>query len=111
MAAAAINHLRDLPHKLRKASTTNDNAAPTSPTGGGNHHRASISRKESRQDHKQHEHEKQQILHWEADKHTLKPEEIVKRGEEKHVGFSSHRLTVEDFDLLKTLGTGMHISE
>jgi hypothetical protein len=104
MAAAAINHLRDLPHQLRKASTTNDTAGTTSPTGGNR--KPSVQRRESRQESKQHDLERKQILHWEADKHPLKPEEIAKRGEEKHVGFSSHRMTVDDFDLLKTLGTG-----
>lgn len=106
MAAAAINHLRDLPHKLRKASN-NDSSSPASPSGGNGNRHGSLARKESRQEHREHENERKQILHWEADKHTLKPEEIVRRGEDKHVGFSSHRLNVNDFHLLKTLGTGM----
>lgn len=103
MAAAAMHTLRDLPHKLRKASQSNNNDPPT-PSQPRRH--ASITPTESRQERHEHEHEKKQILHWEADKHTLAPEEIAKRGEDKHVGWSSHRLRLDDFDLLKTLGTG-----
>jgi hypothetical protein len=104
MAAAVINSLRDLPHNLRKAST-NDSPSRATPSNHSTH-RASISRRESHADRKQHENEKKAILHWKGDKKTLKPDDIVKRGEEKHVGFSSRRLVKDDFELLKTLGTG-----
>ena len=104
MAAAAMHSLRDLPHKLRKASQSNSNDPPM-PSSQSTRH-PSLTPTESRQERHEHEHEKKQILHWEADKHTLAPEEIVKRGEDKHVGWSSHRLRLDDFELLKTLGTG-----
>jgi protein kinase A len=97
MAAAAINHLRDFPHKLRKHES-HDEATHQHPNNA--HH-------ESHHEHHQHEEEKKQILNWEREKHTLRPDEIVKRGAEKHVGFSSERLRCDDFDLLKTLGTGL----
>jgi type IV secretory pathway VirB9-like protein len=95
MAAAAINHLRELPHKLRKRESSDDSAK--------DQQKPQYNSPEAQQ---QHEEEKRQILSWENEKHALRPEDIVKRGEDKHVGFSSERLRCDDFDLLKTLGTG-----
>ncbi|KIW04520.1 uncharacterized protein PV09_04275 [Verruconis gallopava] len=100
MAAAAINTLRELPHKLRKASSEEVSGARRE-----SHHSPKPPH-ESRHERKEHEQERNQILQWEAEKHTLRPEEIVRRGDEKHVGFSSRRLRCDDFELRKTLGTG-----
>jgi hypothetical protein len=54
------------------------------------------------------EEEKQQLAQWEAQKHTLSPDEIDIDPEKKPVGHSSKVLRQEDFELIKTLGTGAH---
>jgi hypothetical protein len=110
MAAAAINTLRDLPHKLRKSIHGSiDHSSDSAHHSDAYHHDQHHKKPEhgSREEKRLHERETKQILSWEKDKHTLRPEEIVKRGEDKHVGFSSETLRCDDFDLLKTLGTGM----
>jgi protein kinase A len=52
------------------------------------------------------EEEKQTLARWEDHKHTLSPDEIDKDPETKPVGHSSKVLREEDFELIKTLGTG-----
>jgi len=52
------------------------------------------------------EEEKRTLADWEAQKHTLSPDEIDKDPEQKVVGHSSKVLREEDFELIKTLGTG-----
>jgi hypothetical protein len=54
------------------------------------------------------EEEKQHLAQWEAQKHTLSPDEIDIDPEKKPVGHSSKVLRQEDFELIKTLGTGAH---
>lgn len=54
----------------------------------------------------QREEEKQKLAAWEDNKHPLEPEEVAKDPSEKPVGHSSKLLRKEDFDLIKTLGTG-----
>ena len=52
------------------------------------------------------EEEKQTLAQWEDHKRTLSPDEIDKDPEKKVVGHSSKVLREEDFELIKTLGTG-----
>ncbi|KAL1656165.1 cytochrome c oxidase subunit 1 [Didymella pomorum] len=52
------------------------------------------------------EEEKRTLAQWEAQRHTLSPDEIDKDPEQKTVGHSSKVLRQEDFELIKTLGTG-----
>ncbi|KAH6881759.1 serine/threonine-protein kinase YPK2/YKR2 [Alternaria rosae] len=52
------------------------------------------------------EEEKQHLAQWEAQKHTLSHDEIDIDPEKKPVGHSSKVLREEDFELIKTLGTG-----
>jgi protein kinase A len=52
------------------------------------------------------EQEKQQLAQWEAHKHTLSPDEIDMDPADKPVGHSSKVLRQDDFELIKTLGTG-----
>lgn len=52
------------------------------------------------------EEEKRTLAQWEEQKHTLSPDEIDKPPEKKVVGHSSKVLREEDFELVKTLGTG-----
>jgi|TARA_R110002003_G_scaffold37_1_gene2105 hypothetical protein len=52
------------------------------------------------------EEEKRTLAQWEEQKHTLTPDEIDIDPEKKVVGHSSKVLRQEDFELIKTLGTG-----
>jgi protein kinase A len=52
------------------------------------------------------EEEKRTLVQWEDRKRTLSPDEIDKDPEKKVVGHSSKVLREEDFELIKTLGTG-----
>jgi protein kinase A len=52
------------------------------------------------------EEEKRTLAQWEDNKHTLSPDEIDKDPNKKVVGHSSKVLREEDFELIKTLGTG-----
>ncbi|KAH9881141.1 hypothetical protein J1614_001636 [Plenodomus biglobosus] len=52
------------------------------------------------------EEEKQTLAQWEARKRTLSPDEIDVDPDQKVVGHSSKVLREEDFELIKTLGTG-----
>jgi protein kinase A len=54
------------------------------------------------------EEEKQTLAQWEEQKHTLSPDEIHKDPAKKVVGHSSKVLRQDDFELIKTLGTGAH---
>ncbi|KAF2646311.1 serine/threonine-protein kinase YPK2/YKR2 [Massarina eburnea CBS 473.64] len=51
------------------------------------------------------EEEKHNLMQWEEQKHPLAPGQIQNQ-EQKHVGYSSEALRQEDFELIKTLGTG-----
>ncbi|KAF3010686.1 serine/threonine protein kinase, AGC [Curvularia kusanoi] len=52
------------------------------------------------------EEEKRTLARWESQRHTLSPDEIDKDPNQKTVGHSSKVLREEDFELIKTLGTG-----
>lgn len=52
------------------------------------------------------EDEKQRLESWEDSKRSLQPDEIAVDPQQKVVGHSSKYLRRQDFDLLKTLGTG-----
>lgn len=52
------------------------------------------------------EEEKQKLTQWEAEKRPLEVSEIIIDPQKKPVGHSSKLLRREDFDLVKTLGTG-----
>lgn len=56
------------------------------------------------------EEEKRSLAQWEDQKRTLSPDEIDKDPDNKVVGHSSKVLREEDFELIKTLGTGAHQS-
>lgn len=52
------------------------------------------------------EQEKHTLAQWEDQKRTLSPDEIDIDPDQKVVGHSSKVLREEDFELIKTLGTG-----
>ena len=53
--------------------------------------------------------EKQFIVHWDDQKGLLEPKEITIDPERKRLGHKSSSLRIEDFNLIKTLGTGMNV--
>ena len=59
-----------------------------------------------KENYTQREEEKQRLTEWENDKRTLEPNEIAASHSKKPVGHSSKYLRKEDFELIKTLGTG-----
>ena len=59
-----------------------------------------------KQDYAAREDEKQKIAEWEASKTPLDPATVASDPSQKPVGHSSKYLTKDDFDLIKTLGTG-----
>jgi len=52
--------------------------------------------------------EKRFIVHWEDEKGLLEPNEIANDPTRKRLGYASSSLRVEDFNLVKTLGTGTY---
>lgn len=65
------------------------------------------SRSEASANNRAREEEKSRLLAWEAHKQPLEYEQILVEPNSKPVGHSSKVLRREDFDLVKTLGTGM----
>ena len=59
-----------------------------------------------RENYNAREEEKQKLADWDPEKRTLEPNEIAVSPSKKPVGQSSKVLRREDFDLIKTLGTG-----
>lgn len=57
-------------------------------------------------DQEKREDEKHQLMQWEEQKQPLSPNEVHQDPEKKVVGHSSRVLRQEDFELIKTLGTG-----
>ena len=53
------------------------------------------------------EDEKHFIAQWEEDKRPLEPAEVASDPRKKRVGHSSKYLSCQDFELVKTLGTGV----
>lgn len=86
MAAAAMHHL--VPHSMR--SSHNDES---------HHH--------YHQQSAQRDQEKHQLAAWESAKDPLEPDVVAQDPTKKRVGHSSRYLRCEDFELIKTLGTGM----
>ncbi|KAL1627675.1 cytochrome c oxidase subunit 1 [Neofusicoccum ribis] len=54
----------------------------------------------------QREQEKQHLANWEAERQPLEPDVVAQDPAKKRVGHSSRFLRCEDFELIKTLGTG-----
>ena len=69
-----------------------------SSTSNGGHH--------EREDAAAREREKRKLCDWEAEKKPMSYDEILVDPNKKLVGHSSKVLRYEDFELIKTLGTG-----
>jgi protein kinase A len=59
-----------------------------------------------KENYTQREDEKQKIAECEAEKRPLEPDQVAENPSKKPVGHSSKYLRKDDFDLIKTLGTG-----
>jgi len=51
-------------------------------------------------------HEKQFLVRWDDERRALEPDEITEQEDRKRLGHSSSYLTPNDFQFIKTLGTG-----
>jgi hypothetical protein len=51
--------------------------------------------------------EKEKIAHFSDTQRTLSPQEIEQSAKDKEIGGTSNSLSVNDFDLVRTLGTGL----
>ncbi|KAF2725367.1 Pkinase-domain-containing protein [Polychaeton citri CBS 116435] len=84
MAPAVVNHITSRLHRMSSS------------------HNTAIDRDNTQA----REQEKQRLTSWQADKGPMSPEEIMIDPQKKPVGHSSKYLRREDFNLIKTLGTG-----
>ncbi|KAL9086073.1 MAG: hypothetical protein Q9165_007285 [Trypethelium subeluteriae] len=96
MAATAISHL--LPHIHRNGSLKSSSSPKDEKPRKGEDDEHFCTRRR--------EEEKRMLADWEAGKRPLEPAEIAVDPSRKVVGHSSKHLRCEDFQLLKTLGTG-----
>lgn len=52
--------------------------------------------------------ERQFVAHFSQEQHVLPPDEIQQNPRNKELGASSRTLSVRDFELVRTLGTGKY---
>ena len=120
MAAAAIKeqaqHL--IPHGLRRSQNDNDdemaNNSPSqaqqqqqpTPPHSQDEGKQSAHDGQDRDSQQRVLEEKNTISHWEDHKRPLSPSQVERNPKSKMVGHSSKMLRCEDFELIKTLGTG-----
>lgn len=62
---------------------------------------------DSRTDAEEHNAERNDVVNWSQGNGTLSPEEVAKNPNEKCVGHSARHLGREDFEFIRTLGTGI----
>lgn len=100
---SAVKHL--IPSKLR----SNDDSSNDTSTGNAAQSAQKDTdspRRETKDDMMAHEEEMNFISQWEEEKRPLSPSQIAMDPAQKKVGHTSHHLRLEDFELIKTLGTG-----
>jgi protein kinase A len=97
--AATISHF--LPH-IHRSRSSSLKSASFSKDGG----KPRKGEDEEQYCARRREEEKRMLADWEAEKRPLEPAEIAVDPSKKVVGHSSKHLRCEDFQLLKTLGTG-----
>lgn len=94
-----------VPSKLRSNDDGDNN---TSNAAQSAQHESNSPRHEDQDDMMAHEEEMNFISQWEEEKRPLSPSQITTEPAQKKVGNSSHHLRLDDFELIKTLGTGAH---
>ncbi|KAF2834575.1 serine/threonine-protein kinase YPK2/YKR2 [Patellaria atrata CBS 101060] len=87
-----------IPHGLHHSMTRNRKSSPERPPQQPQEDERAIT---ARRDE-----EKHALAQWEAEKHPMGYDEILVDPNDKPVGHSRKYLRSEDFDLIKTLGTG-----
>lgn len=92
-----------IPSKLRSNDDSNNDADSAAHSGNTD---TDSPRREDQDDLMAHEEEMDFVSQWEEETRTMSPSQIVMEPEQKKVGHSSHHLRLDDFELLKTLGTG-----
>lgn len=99
---SAVKHL--IPSKLRTSnedsSNDTDNASQITPRD------TDSPRRETKDDVMAHEEDMKFISQWGEETRPLSPAQIAMEPAQKKVGHSSHHLRLDDFELIKTLGTG-----
>jgi hypothetical protein len=101
---AAMHHL--IPQKLRSNDDPSNDNSNAAQSGRQSSHSP---RHEDHDDMMAHEEEMNFISQWEEEKRPLSPSQITMEPAQKKVGHSSHHLRLDDFELVKTLGTGARI--
>ena len=92
MAAAAMTHV--LPSIIRHDINQAQDRRPVTAS------------EISKNDVEQHSAEKNDVIHWSQGDGALRPEEVAKDPSTKCVGHSARHLGCDDFEFIKTLGTG-----
>ncbi|KAE9989182.1 hypothetical protein Vi05172_g6319 [Venturia inaequalis] len=99
---AAVKHL--IPSKLRSNEESNNDTGNA--TAKSAPRDIDSPRRETKDDMMAHEEEMSFISQWEEEKRPMSPAQIAMDPAQKKVGHSSHHLRLDDFELIKTLGTG-----
>ncbi|ORY12919.1 kinase-like domain-containing protein [Clohesyomyces aquaticus] len=98
MAAAVRNTVSSVLHHHHSSGNREDSPHANQPPDSNSTDSPAMER--ARDD------EKQRLAHWEDHKSPLSPDQIADGGDERVVGHSSRVLRQDDFELIKTLGTG-----
>lgn len=107
MAASTLIH-RMVPSQLRSNSGHEDEKN----SNGSNSHGKSYREDDSREDQMAHDEDRLFLSSYEKNQQKQKPltpAQINTDPEKKELGYSSKHLRLDDFELIKTLGTGTHI--
>jgi hypothetical protein len=106
MATAAMEHLIPRAFRHDEPHSSHDQSDQDKDTRA---HDTAGPQTERQVDPAQREEERRSLAHWDKNQEPLSPEALTKRPENKHVGHSAGSLRIDDFELLKTLGTGESI--
>ena len=93
MAAAAMAHL--VPTFFHHNNGDSQNREPNIDSGS------------SRIEAEEHNVERNDVVNWSQGNGTLSPEEVARNPNEKCVGHSARHLGRDDFEFIRTIGTGM----
>src|ERR1700712_3704811 len=97
----AIHQL--MPQKLRSSDDSSNDHSNASQSAQLSGHSP---RHEDQDDIMAHDEEMNFISEWEEENRPLSPSQITMDPAQKRIGHSSHHLRLDDFELIKTLGTG-----
>lgn len=101
MAAAAIKS--HIPSVFHRSHDNHDSSTSSSPPQAP---QSSNQKSDSHVDSAAHEQQKKSISQWDDNRRPLSPDQIAQDPSQKEIGHSSKNLRFDDFELIKTLGTG-----